>query len=68
MKKSNRVISLADVDFCLREIDNLYDDDNNDNLDTDRNKVYLNSRKLNFKGKSREFDSPTLFIFIYDII
>ena len=69
--KSNKVICSADTDFCLRETDNPYngDDDHNDNLNNVRNRVYLNRRKLSFKGNEREFDSPQpLFIFIYDII
>ena len=60
MMKSNRVICSADADFCLRKADNPYndDDDNNNNLDDIRKRVYLNKRKLNFKGKGREFDCP----------
>ena len=72
IRKSNGVICSVDADFCLRETDNPYDynDDNNDSLDNDKNRVYLNRRKLNFKGKEGErvrFPQP-LFIFIYDII
>ena len=61
MMKFNRVICSADVNFCLRETDNLHndDDDNNNGLDDVRKTIYLNRRKLNFKGKRREFDSPT---------
>ena len=69
MIKSNKVIGSADADFCLRETDNPYNDDNdNNNLNDVRKRVYLNKRKLNFKGKGREFDFQPLFIFIYDII
>ena len=68
--KSNRVICSADADFCLRETDNPYndDDDNNDNLNDVRNRVYLNRRKLNFKGKEREFDSPNPYSFLFTIL
>ena len=59
--KSNRVICSADADFCLRKTDNRNNDneDKNNNLDDVGKRVYLNRRKLNFKGKGREFDSPT---------
>ena len=58
MRKSNGVICSADVDFHLHEMDNPYDenDDSNYNLDDDKNRVYLNRRMLNFKGKGRELN------------
>ena len=67
--KSNWVICSADIDFCLLETDHPYDDDdNNDNLDDDRNRVYLNRRKFNIKGNGREFDSPNPYSFLFTIL
>ena len=70
MMKSNVVIHSADADFCLRETDNPYndDDDDKDNLDDDRNRVYLNRGKFNFKGKGREFVFPNPYSFLFTIL
>ena len=68
--KSNRVICSATADFCIRETDNSYndDDDNNSNLDDVRKRVYLNRRKLNLKRKGREFDSLKPYSFLFMIL
>ena len=66
MKKSNRVICLTGIDFYLRETDNLFDEnkENNNNLDDDRNRIYLNRKKLNFKRKG-ESSIPNLYSFLF---
>ena len=58
------------ISVCF-ETDNPYDYDydNNDSLNDDRNRVYLNRRKLNFKGKKRrEFDSSNPYLFLFMIL
>ena len=55
--------------FCFHETDNPHndDDDNNNNLNDARKGVYLNRRKLNFKGKGERvrFPNPIHFYLRY---
>ena len=70
MMKSNRVISSADADFCLCEMENPNndDDDNNSNLNDIRKQGIFEQEEAQLQRKGENSIPQPLFIFIYDII